>query len=96
MCAAPIFGSDSESVQLAAEFLVYDTERELDLARGELVGEFGEGLPAGVIDVVDRRAVEDQPARRVIDLDQAEHLLGEPGGVRVEDAPTEAVDDEPG
>ena len=55
----------------------------------------GEGLAARVVDVVDCVREQDEPPRRLGHIDEGDHFLGEPRGVRVEEADAEPVHDEP-
>ena len=87
---------DAEAVELVPERSARAGNCEHDAAILQLAGEFGEGLAAGLVDVVDRVGVEDDPARPIRHVDEAEDLLGEALGVRVEKPDFEPVDDEAG
>ena len=69
-------GGDPEAVELAAEDGICVDDREDDSAPGELVDQFGQGLAARVVDVVDRIGVEYEPAGRRGSIDEAENLFG--------------------
>ena len=87
---------ESEAVQFAAEVVAGLGDGEDDPAPLQVVGQLEQGLGAGVVDVVDRLGLEDEPVRRVSDVDQAHDVLGEALGVGVEDPDREPVDDQAG
>ena len=85
-----------EAVQVTPEFVVGLGNGEHDASLRELLRRLENGLAAGEVDVVHRVGEQDQPARRLWPVRQSQHLPGEPGGIGVEEAHLEAVDDQTG
>ena len=89
-------GGEPEAVELAPDVVVGLGHGEDDPALLQVVGQLEEGLPTGVVDVVDGVGAEHEPARRIGDVHQRHDLVGETGRVGVEDPDPEPVDDQAG
>src|SRR5271166_1185953 len=88
---------DAVSYQIRVYIGVNTREHDADLPARQFREEVADSPGGGIVDVEDRRAIDDKPPdRRGRALDERAHLVGEAVGVGVEQVRAKTVDDEAG
>src|SRR4029077_9078684 len=88
-------GADAVSVELLAHRPKDAADGKPDVSFAEMLDDAGEDRRRGVVDVADRRSVENQPPQRASLRREAGDVVDEVGGVGVVKAGAEPVDHQP-